>query len=59
MRQNEPKKKKKKKKKKRIENEVVWWRHMEEASRLEVQVMAGGEGFQANQAGGDICLSLR
>ena len=26
---------------------------MEEARRLEVQVMAGGEGFQANQAGGD------
>ena len=26
---------------------------MEEARRLEVQVMAGGEGLQANEAGGD------
>ena len=43
----------KKKEKKRIENEVVWWRHMEEVRQLELQVMAGGEGLQANQAGGD------
>ena len=27
---------------------------MEEVRQLELQVMAGGEGFQANQAGGDI-----
>ena len=26
---------------------------MEEARRLEAQVMAGGEGLQANQVGGD------
>ena len=31
------------KKKRKIENEVVRWRHMEEARRLEVQVMAGGD----------------
>ena len=43
----------KKKEKKRIENEVVWWRHMEEARQLELQVMADGEGLQANQASGD------
>ena len=52
LRWNKPRKKKEKK---RIENEVVWWRHMEEVKRLEAQVMAGGEGFQANQAGGDRC----
>ena len=49
----------KRKKKKRIENEVVWWRHMEEARRLEAQVMAGGEGLQANQADGDRCPGRR
>ena len=45
--------KKKEKQKKKIEKEVVQWRHMKEARRLEAQVMAGGEGLQANQVGGD------
>ena len=31
-----------------IENEVGRWRQMEEARRLEVQVMVGDEGLQAN-----------
>ena len=46
--------KKKRKEKKKIENKVVRWRYMEEARRLEAQVMAGGEGLQANQASSGI-----
>ena len=38
-------KKKRKEKKRNIDNEMVWWRHMEEARQLEVQVMAGSEGL--------------
>ena len=41
------------KKERKIENEVVRWRHMEEARQLKVQVMVGGEGLQANLGGGD------
>ena len=58
----EKKKKKKtktKQKKKKRENEVVRWKNMEKARRLEVQVMASGEGFQVNQAGDDKCLGRR
>ena len=53
-RRNEPKKKKRER-----ENEVVRWKNMEKARRLEVQVMASGEGLQVNQAGDDKCLGRR
>ena len=44
---------KKKRKKKEGENEVVQWKNMEKVRWLEVQVVASGEGLQANQADSD------